>query len=136
MKKLLKIFPLMLLVCCIATICAACNNQDEHNKITADYAKLHNIDESYVSFRCYGEFDRTHVLLFDGMYAQALSSEIADGIVFCHSQVRTFNVYNDGNFYGLQEAFNKGLLTHDNLLTVRDNHKAENKMLYANYENN
>lgn len=130
MKKILQIFALILLCCCISTLFTACNDKDEHNAITADYASLHNIDESSVSFKCYGEFGGTHVLLFVGCYGQALSNEVVDDVVFCHSQVIAFTVYNNGNFCGLQEAFDTGLLTHENLLTLRDNHKADNQLLY------
>ena len=112
----------------------ACNENEEHDKITADYAQLHNIDEKSVSFRCYGEFDGVHVMLFNGLYGQAFTSEIVDDVVFHHSVVITFTVYNRGNFCGLQEAFENGFLTHENLLTVRKNHKAENKFLYDNQD--
>ncbi|MDE6597573.1 MAG: hypothetical protein K2K60_02930 [Clostridia bacterium] len=130
MNKVLKIFSITLLCCCIATLFTACNEKDEHSAITADYASLHNIDESSVSFKCYGEFGGTHVLLFNGCYNQALSNEVVDDVVFCHSQIITFTVYNNGSFCSLQEAFDNGLITHANLLTLRDNHMADNHYLY------
>lgn len=119
MKKLSRLLTLLLVVCSIAVIFSACNN-DDHDKITADYAELHNIDESHVEFICYGEFDGTHVLLFNVLSNQVLTLEIVDEVVFYHPSQIKFTVYNDGNFYSLHEAFDNGLLTHDNLLTVRD----------------
>ena len=121
MKKLLKVISLMLVVCCIATLFVACNN-DEHDKITTAYAKQHNVDKSEISFTCYAEFGGTHVLMLNWVYPDALSEEIVHGVVFRHNQIKTFDVYNKGKFYSLQEAFNNGLLTHNNLLTLRDSY--------------
>ena len=113
----------VILIAALYVVCGitACNN-DEHGKITSEYAKLYNIHKSEVSFKCYGEFEDTHVIMFGGLYAQALSSEMVDGVIFHHSELKTFTVYNNGNFYSLQEAFNSGLLNHDNLLTVQENY--------------
>ncbi len=119
MKKLSRILTSLLLVSCIAVFFSACNS-DEHDKITADYAKLHNVDKSEIDFTCYVEFDDTHVLMLNWFYPEALSSETVDGVVFHHSQIKTFDVYLNGKFYSLQEAFNSGLLTHDDLLKLRD----------------
>ena len=126
MKRLFKILPLLLLFCCIAIFFVACNKPDEHDKITADYAKLYNIDESNVNFNCYGEFNGTHILTYESRaYSQAFSNEIVDGVTFVHSRILTFDVYNNGNFYSLQEAFDNGLLSHDNLVTLRDNYNPQ-----------
>lgn len=58
--------------------------------------------------------------MLNAMYPDALSSEIVDGVAFNHSQIKTFDVYSNGEFYSLQEAFDSGLITHDNLLKLRD----------------
>lgn len=118
MKKLSRILTLLLFVCSMAMIFSACG--DEHDKITATYAKLKDLSKAEVSFTCYGEFDDVHVLMFSGLYPDAESNEVVDGVVFQHSQVKTFDVYHKGNFYSLNEAFSDGLLTHDDLLTLHD----------------
>ena len=119
MKKLVQITSLMLVFCCVVVLFVACNS-GEHDRIKADYAKIHNLDKSSVEFTCYAEFDGSHVLMFNGVYPTALSSEIVDGVIFQHPCIQTFDVYHDGNFYSLQEAFDNGLLTHDDLVTLRD----------------
>lgn len=119
MKKLSRLLTLLLVVCSIAVIFSACNSND-HDKITADYAKLKNVDKAEIDFTCYAEFDGTHVLMLNWDYPDALSEEIVHGVVFRHNQIKTFDVYNKGEFYSLQEAFNNGLLTHNNLVTLRD----------------
>ena len=115
MKNLQRLLLVLIIVCCTTLAFTACN-ENEHKAITTDYAKLHNIDESEISFTCYAEFNGTHILILNAMYPDAESSEIVDGVVFNHSQIKTFDVYRNGEFYSLQEAFDNGLLTHDNLL--------------------
>ena len=119
MKKLLIIIPLVLVVCCIAALFVSCSEY-EHKIIAEDYAKLHNLEASRVGFVCYGEFGRTHVLIMQGVYAQVLTTEAVDDVVFHHPAAVTFTVYNNGSFYGLQEAFANGLLTHDDLIRLSD----------------
>lgn len=119
MKRFLKIIPLLCLACSIAVISSACN-LDGHGKIANAYAKQYHIDKSEVNFTCYKEFGGAHIVMFEGMYPQALSQEIVDGVVFHHSEVKTFHVYKSGKFYSLQEAFKQGLVTHSNLLSLRD----------------
>ena len=119
MKKLSRLLTLLLVVCSIAVIFSACNS-DDHDKITADYAKLKNVDKPELSFTCYVEFGDTHVLMLNWVYPDALSEETVDGVVFHHNQIKTFDVYNNGKFYSLQEAIDSGLLTHDDLLKLRD----------------
>ena len=135
MKKLLKIIPIVFVFCFIAILFAACNENEEHKKITADYAKLYNTDESKVSFSCCAEFDNTHVLIYESkIYSQAFSTETVDGVTFIHSRVLTFDVYREGEFKTLQEAFDSGWLTHENLLTLQSSHRAKNEKDYKNYE--
>lgn len=119
MKNLKRLLPILLLVCCMAFAFTACT-QDEHKTITTAYAKLHNVDKSEINFTCYIEFDGVHVLMLNGVYPDALSEETVDGVVFHHSQIKTFDVYSNGEFYSLQEAFDSGLIDHDNLLTLRN----------------
>lgn len=75
------------------------------------------MDESDVSFICYGEFTGAHVVVFGGSFDQTLTNEIVDGITFHHQGVKTFTVYHSGTFCSLQEAFDSGLLSHDDLIT-------------------
>ncbi len=118
MRNLKGLLLALLLVCCTSFAFTACA-ENEHNAITAAYAKLHNVDESEISFTCYAEFNNTHILILNALYSDAFSSEIVDGVVFSHSQIKTFDVYNNGEFCSLQKAFDSGLVTHNNLLTLQ-----------------
>lgn len=124
MKRILVSLSFILVICCLCTFTACTEN--EHKSITKAYAQRYNLDESEISFTCYAEFDGVHVLILNGFYPDALSSEIVDGVVFQHSQILTFDVYCKGEFYNLQEAFDSGLLTHDNLITLRDSYNPQN----------
>ena len=121
MKRLSRIIVSLCLACSVAVIFSACN-LDEHSKIANAYAKQYNykIDKSEINFTCYKEFGGAHILMFDGLYPQALSQEIVDGVVFHHNEVKTFSVYKSGRFYSLQQAYYQLLVTHDNLLALRD----------------
>ena len=119
MKKLSRIITLILAICCITVLFTGCNN--EHDKIIAEYAKLHGVDKSHVDFICVAEFDGTHVFLdYYGVHNQAISPESVDDVTFYHPIQIRFNVYNNGSFYGLNEAYANGLLTHDDLIKLRD----------------
>ena len=119
MKRLLKIISLILVLFCVVSIFVACSEK-EHAKITTDYAKLHNVEEKYVDFICYGEFHGTHVVMFNEIALQVLTSETVDGVTFNYPTSLHLTAYNNGNFYSLQEAFDNGLLTHGNLVTLRN----------------
>ena len=121
MKKLLKIIALITVLSCVVSIFGACAEK-EHAKITTDYAQLHNVEESHVVFVCYGEFRGTHVVMFNELAAQVITSETVDGVTFDYPTTTHLTAYNNGNFYSLREAFDNGLLTHNNLLTLRDNY--------------
>lgn len=125
MNNLKKLLPVLLLAFCMTFLFTACTEttpctENEHKAITTAYAKLYNADESEISFTCYAQFNGTHILMFNGMHMQVISIETVDGVVFHHSDSKTFDVYNNGEFYSLQEAFDRGLITHKNLPQLRD----------------
>ena len=119
MKKLSKIFSLVFAFCGAATLFTACEKNTEHEKIAAEYfAALSRVTDG--TFACYGEFDGSHVMIFGSDYVPVFSEETVDGIRFIHPQSNSFTVCADGSFYRLKDAFDNGLLTHDNLLTLRN----------------
>ena len=135
MKKLWLLVALVLAFCCVAALLVACGETSEHEEIAAAYAKEQGVDQSTVSFKCYGEFDGTHVVLFDGTYPQALYNEVIGGVIFYHSQMQTFEVYHDGIFCSLNDAlYTYRWLSLRDVETVQSNHRAANKALYAEYE--
>ena len=118
MKKVSRFLALLLFFVCVATVFVACNEQDEHTKIINAYAKLQKVDISSVEFTCYGEFGETHVGMFSGVALDVLTSETVDGVTFYYPTSIHYTACNSGKFYSLQEAFDNGLLTHENLVKL------------------
>ena len=132
-----KILTLLIAAAMLISLCAC--GERETDQIKIDYAKLHNVKASAVSYTVYGEFDGTYVLMVDvegANYADSLHDVNVDGVDFHFTQIRTFDVYREGEFRTLSEAFISGLLTHDDLLSVRSNHRADFEELYLSYEEN
>ncbi len=137
MKKC-KFFAMIIAVCCFFTLLSACV-QLAHEQIAADWGKLHNREKEEVHVDCYGEFDGAHVVMLtmdeEGFMA-VVGGETVGGVEFRYNYASLrFNVWYDGSFYTLQEAFDEGILTHDDLLTVRENHKAEFSFMYKTESN-
>ena len=85
-----------------------------------------------VTVKCYGEFGDVHVVLLICGDAPAVEGEErVDGVDF-HYNYDAFRltVWQAEKFYSLQEGFERGILTHENLVTVRENHKAEYDFMY------
>lgn len=76
---------------------------------------------------CYGEFNGTYVLIifYGDTVNDVFHTLTVDGITFYFGGGYTFSVYREGDFFTLQEAFVNGLLTHENLLTVRENYQGD-----------
>ncbi|MCH5351475.1 MAG: hypothetical protein J1F39_05870 [Clostridiales bacterium] len=123
MKKHIRAISLILILCFAAAL-ISCEKTD-HKKIAEEYAKLNKAVESGIDFTCYGEFNGAHVVMLNGVYPDALSEETVDGVTFYHSQIKSFDVYKNGKFYTLREAFDNGLLTHDNLVTLSESYNPE-----------
>lgn len=109
---------------------------DADGEIKAAYLAKHpdyNLTESDIGLHHYGEFGGTFVLImnlsgFD--VAQVETYQTVDGITFCFAEDESFDVYREGEVYTLQEAFDLGFLSHDNLYSVWERHRAENYFLY------
>lgn len=138
MKKILKALICSILFVVMIMSSAACAGSEEY-EIKKAYAKLHNVKASEVVYKSYGEFDGTYVLIIsckESNVSDANRTETVDGVDFHFNVYITFDVYREKAFYTLQQAFARGWLTHDNLLTVRDNHRADYEWVYQIYEEN
>lgn len=138
MKKILAILCVIL---GILGLCACgqteAKQSEEDDEIAVAYAELHNGNASDVVYKSYGEFDGTNVLIIsfkNSDVGDAERIEVVDGVDFYFNVWIKFDVYHDGAFYTLQEAFNNSWLTHEDLLTVRSNHRAANEKFYEDYE--
>ena len=128
MKKHIKIVSLILAFCCAALLCA-CEKSD-HQKIAAEYAKRNKVTAEEIDFTCYGEFNGAHVVMLNGVYPDALSEETVGGVTFFHSQIKSFDVYKNGRFYTLREAFDGGLITRDNLISLSESYNPETARVF------
>ena len=129
MKTKRLICVLLVLICCLAIVLTACDDAS-HEQIVAEYAELHNVKHD-ITLTCYGEFRGAHVVYIEGLISlQMLSDLRVAGVTFHFPTLQQFDVYFNGKFYTLSQAFWKGLLTHKNLLEIRDKHKADYEYLY------
>ena len=109
---------------------SACDNSI-HDRIGDEWKTQIGATEE-VMVKCYGEFDDVHVvLLICGDAAAVEGEETVDGVDFHYNyEAHSLTVWQNGKFYSLQEGFERGILTHENLVTVRENHKAEYGYMY------
>lgn len=138
MKKMLAMLCIVFgLIGFCACEPAKTGEQNKADEIAEAYAEIHNGKASDVVYASYGEFDGANVLIIffrNSVFSTALSTETVDGVDFHFSVVMTFDVYREGAFYTLQEAFDNEWLNHADLLTVRSKHKAENEKIYESFK--
>lgn len=88
-------------------------------------------DDIGISF--YGEYRGAYVM-FIGPPIFAVSDVITvqdiDGVKIIYPTDHVMEVFYGGEFYSLETAFEKGRLTHDNLVDIRNKHKATHSYLY------
>ena len=128
-----KFFVLILGLCLVLGLLCACGGT-EHDKIVSDYNKSHGSNEQISAVKCYGEFGGAHVvsLLQGGAVNCVIGEASADGVDFHYNYAAyALIVWKGGDFYSLQGAFDAGILTHEDLLAVRETHKAEFPYMYT-----
>jgi hypothetical protein len=112
-------------------------SEDTQHSIKYAYcedAKDITVDE--VSLRVFGVFENVYVLLVDVSsygYPSVNVSEMVGEFAFWYSSGHTMEVFHDGSFYSLQEAFDADLLTTDDLQAVFDNYYGAYPYLWALY---
>lgn len=136
MKKIFMVFVSAALSCMMLLVLAGCMEQETVNRIhdrIGDEWKNQIGAKEKVTVKCYGEFDGVHVvLLISGGAVGAISEETVDGVDF-HYNYAAFplTVWQSDKSYSLKEAFESGILTHENLVTVMENHKADYGFMYG-----
>ena len=107
--------------------------------IISDFVMAHADDqypptEDNVSLRCYGAFDDVYVMFIDvadWMYAAVIGKEVVAGVEFVYSYAaHVMEVYSDGKFYSLSEAYKKHILSRSDLKQVQANYIADHEYLY------
>lgn len=83
-----------------------------------DLVGKHTIQELSVTY--YGDYNGAHVGFINGilMYTQALTSETVAGVTFRYNSGQKMLVYFEGELMHLGEAYDRGLLTRENLIAL------------------
>ena len=99
------------------------------NRIIKDYCDAHpSVTMDHVRLRIMGVFEDTCVLFVDVkgmMYAEVITEDNVGGIRFYYSNSQKMQVWHDGRFCSLQEAYGEGLLTQENLQSLSRNYYQE-----------
>lgn len=79
-----------------------------------------------LSLRFRGAFSDAYVIFIDGIYLYQAerTSEIVGGIKFEYLETRKLQVYHQGAFYSLQEAYELGLLSANDLYDLKEIYEA------------
>lgn len=90
-----------------------------------------------VTAEVYSEYNGAYVMFITAPmmgYGTAIVYQTVDGVQFVYPSGQTFDVYSDGHFYKLAQAFENKLLTHSDLLDLREKH-SKKELLYFYEEN-
>ena len=82
-----------------------------------------NYSLSHMSVTYFGGYGNTHVgfINCDGIvYTQALTSETIDGVTFQYHSGQKLQAYYEGELMTLREAFDRGVLTREDLIAIRN----------------
>ncbi len=93
---------------------------DEKKEIVWEH--LDSVDEAkdYYGVRCFGKFDGVYVVMIDGpyFYTSEMRGENVAGYTFTFTSGQRMLVYYEGNFYSLLEAYERGIITKDNVAAI------------------
>ena len=130
-------FLLILPVLCIPAFfgCTEGSNEPQGDLETQIKTAFYNSEYCSESYKTiYAEPDNIPIKGILGIYGDSVvvdimsrpntamaGSEYVDGIQFTYPYEYYFLVYNDGEMYRLQEAFDAGLLDHDDVVDLKEN---------------
>ncbi|MCL2679747.1 MAG: hypothetical protein FWF18_05660, partial [Dehalococcoidia bacterium] len=69
-------------------------------------------------YKYYGSFNGYVAIMFNDGARQSLGQEIVAGVTINYMDSRRISVWNAGNFYSLQEAYDSGFLTKSNIRVI------------------
>ncbi len=88
--------------------------------------------------KCYGIYNGCVPMYFEGYalsYAAVETTEEIAGITFEYGSSNTIEIWKDGNFYSMQEAYDQKLLTKENIEAVfRLRYKTDNINIFKDTE--
>ncbi len=95
--------------------------ENKKDEIAKAYVGLNPDGGGVSSITLYGDFDGVLALMIyrsDVSYTQALWEETVDGVTFHYTDGNYIVVYDGTSFMRLSEAFEKGLLAHEDLVLI------------------
>ena len=133
-KRMKPIFSTVLLLLLVALLLVSCNHtvempsDDTLRQIKLDYGR-HVFGEKYdpvahgngSGSKCYGFYNGCVPMLFEGYalsYAGVITREEIAGIIFEYGSSNTIQVWKDGKIYTLQEAYDQGFLSKQDIKTI------------------
>ena len=117
------------------------NLTDEIKKeIKESYLERYEIEGTYEDIwlmRYYGKFDNSYAVILSDKYIEEIPEERVTEKVAGMPIVYLFkdayiHIYNKGNLYRLQEAYDKGLIDEDSILKIMSLH-SESYYIYEKY---
>lgn len=87
----------------------------------ADSSRIEEDLASIYTVRCYGKFGGAYAVMIDGPwgYFTAMTSETAAGYTFVFPSSQMIHIYKDGVFYGIQKAYELGVISERNVGSIR-----------------
>ncbi len=93
---------------------------DEKREIVWEYIESeYDLDYSY-GVRCYGKFENLYAVMIDGPYdySTEMRDENVAGYIFTFTSGQKMVIYCEGNFYSLLEAYERGIITKENVAAI------------------
>ncbi len=100
--------------------------EEDYTELDSTYHKYDpEIHGEYYVRNYYGSYNGAAVCLMDGtktLYLTVVKVETVAGSEFIYGNSNTIQVWKDGNFYSLEEAYQKGFLTKEEIAIIADIH--------------
>ncbi len=95
-------------------------NNNEIREIVWEYIDSDKELNNFFGVKCYGKFDGAYAVMIDGpfMYTQELRSETVAGYTFSFNSSKKLYIYNEGIFHSLVEAYERGIITKENVAAI------------------
>lgn len=146
MKKLLIILGILM----FSILSSSCEKEIKFtmeeltNEIKKDikesYLERYKIDGTYEDIwmmKYYGKYDKSYAVVLNETYIDEdddiyVVEEVAGFSIVYNFEGAYIHVYNNGNLYRLQEAYDKGLIDEDSILKIMSLH-SESYYIYEKY---
>ena len=141
-KKRKPLFCALLLFLLVALMLTSCARETDYTtetdeagfpnetllaRIENDYGKY--LEKTYGKSNkyppvvlCYGIYNGCVPVMFSQMSLDVMTDIEVVGIIFHYGSTNEIKVWKDGNFYSVQEAYDQGLLTREQVQTLADVH--------------